>query len=574
MSVFKTACPLDCYDACSVVITNDGKLKGDKNHPFTQGFLCPFLNHYEKFKRIEKPTFNAQVIFMDEALEHLSTILKNSKKTLHYRSHGNFGKMQAITDQFFSQYGAALTEGSLCDAAGEEGIVKGRGVNFAMSEEQIAKSDTVIFWGRNPKVTNSHILPFIKGKKIIVIDPVKTNFAKSSDLYLQIRPRQDINLALLLSQMVFNEDMQDNNFLETKCANVESFKRVVNALDSKTMIEDIDVSVETLNTLLSLLKRKKVAILVGVGVQKYSIGTDVLRAIDSFAATLGLFGKDGCGVSYLGSSSEGLKNPFNIVETEKESASTADFDKYNTLFIQGANPIAQMPSSSSVKNKISKIENIIYFGIYENESSKAANLVIPAKTFLEKDDIRTSYGHNYMLKMPKINDSDIGISEYDLASFLTNEFSQGALESEEFYINYYDKQTSDSIINGREKVSYANGFRTPNGKFILLDRVEFDPLEDTGYFLITSKTSKGLNSQFEHEPKAFLPPSSNVKVGDTVLLKSKYGKAQFVADIDDGLRDDCILIHSGTPNVNYLTPNRTDNTGKNAMYQEVKVFIV
>jgi len=35
-----TACPLDCYDGCSVIY-EDGKLKGDPNHPFTKGSLCP-----------------------------------------------------------------------------------------------------------------------------------------------------------------------------------------------------------------------------------------------------------------------------------------------------------------------------------------------------------------------------------------------------------------------------------------------------------------------------------------------------------------------------------------------------
>jgi len=573
MSILKTACPLDCYDACSVIVSENGKLKGVKEHPFTQGFLCPFLNHYDKFKRIEKPTYNGLEITMDEALKKLSAILKKSDNTLHYRSHGNFGKMQAVTDQFFSQFGAALTEGSLCDAAGEEGILKGRGVNFAMSEEQIAKSETVIFWGRNPKVTNSHILPFIKGKNIVVIDPVETDFAKSADLHIQIRPREDIYLALLLSQFVFKKDMQDNNFLEDKCTNLQSFQTLVNSLDRETIIEQIDLSLETLNTLLSLVKGKKVAILVGVGVQKYSFGADVLRAIDSFAATLGLFGKEGCGVSYLGSSSEGLKNPFNVVKTEKESASTAAFEKYDTLFIQGANPLSQMPSSATVMQKLSKVESIIYFGIYENESSRAANLVIPAKTFLEKDDIRTSYGHNYMLKMPKIEDSKVGISEYDLANYLTQEFNYEELKSEEFYIDCYEKQSSDTIINDREEIAYSQGFNTDERKFLLLDKIEVTDLKDDGYFLITSKTSKGLNSQFGHETKAFFPATSKVKVGQNILLKSRYGEAEFVAEIDEGLRDDCILIYSGTPNVNFLTPDRADNTGKNAMYQELKVFI-
>jgi len=569
----KTACPLDCYDGCSVEVTDDGKLKGDKEHPFTAGFLCPFLNHYKKYGQIEKPRLNGKEISMDEALAHLGETLKNSTNMLHYRGHGNFGKMQEVTDQFFSQFGAVLTEGSLCDAAGEEGILEGRGVNYAMSEDQISKSDVVIFWGRNPKSTNSHILPFIKGKKIVVIDPIKTDFAKSADLHIQIRPRGDMYLALLLSRFVFIEDMADFNFLNDRCVDAEEFKEFVYSIRIKATMKQIDASLNEIGDLLHLIQGKKVAILVGVGVQKYSIGSTVLRTIDSFAATLGLFGKEGCGVSYLGSSQEGLSSPFKVVKSKKEKAAIANFEKYDTVFIQGSNPLSQMPSTKSVDEKLSKVKNIIYFGIYENETSAKANLVIPAKIFLEKDDIRTSYGHNYMLKMPKIEESNVGISEYDLANYLTEEFKQDSLESEKFYIKYYEDQSTDSLINGRDDIAYPDEFATDDGKFLLIDEADDDPLEDDGYFLVTAKSSKSLNSQFERETKAYFPLSAGVEVGQSVKLKSKYGEAEFEADIHDGLRDDTILIYSGTPNVNYLTPNRTDDSGTNAMYQEVKVFI-
>jgi len=573
MITYKTACPLDCYDACSVEVTEDGKLKGDKEHPFTQGFLCPFLNHYKKYERIEKPRLNGKEISIDDALAYLGETLKSSKRTLHYRGHGNFGKMQEVTEQFFSQYGAALTEGSLCDAAGEYGILVGRGTNYAMSEDQVSKSEVVIFWGRNPKSTNSHILPFIKGKKIVVIDPIKTDFAIGADLHIQVRPREDMYLALLLSRFVFIEDMVDYDFLDSRCSGIEKFKELIYSINIKDAIKQIDVSLEEIDELLHLVKDKKVAILVGVGVQKFSIGSSVLRAIDSFAATLGLFGKEGCGVSYLGSSSVGLNSPFKIIKSKKEKIAIANFDKYDTLFVQGSNPLSQMPSTKSVDAKLSKVKNIIYFGIYENETSTKANLVIPAKTFLEKDDIRTSYGHNYMLKMVKFEDSNIGISEYELANYLTKEFKQDSLESEEFYIKYYEEQSSDSKINAREEIAYADEFATDDGKFHLIDEADDDPLDENGYFLVTAKSSKSLNSQFERETKAYFPSSAGIEVGQSVRLKSKYGKAEFKADIHDGLRDDTILIYSGTPNVNYLTPDRTDDSGTNAMYQEVKIFI-
>ena len=67
-----TACPLDCYDACGVTYS-DGKLKAIKTG-HTQGFLCPHLNHYDKYKTITKPRYKGQEITLDEALVKLKEI--------------------------------------------------------------------------------------------------------------------------------------------------------------------------------------------------------------------------------------------------------------------------------------------------------------------------------------------------------------------------------------------------------------------------------------------------------------------------------------------------------------------
>src|SRR5450755_3903674 len=46
----RAVCPHDCPDTCSMVITvKDGRavqMKGDADHPFTDGFLCQKVNHY------------------------------------------------------------------------------------------------------------------------------------------------------------------------------------------------------------------------------------------------------------------------------------------------------------------------------------------------------------------------------------------------------------------------------------------------------------------------------------------------------------------------------------------------
>ncbi|MEA2099703.1 MAG: molybdopterin-dependent oxidoreductase, partial [Campylobacterota bacterium] len=430
-----TACPLDCYDACSVIYDN-GTLKGAKD-AHTQGFLCPHLNHYDTHQIITKPRYKGEEITLDEALIKLKEILKTSKKDeiLHYRGNGNFGLMQEVTDHYFSSFGASLTDGTLCDGAGEAGIIEGRGSNRNMPISEIAKSEVVIFWGRNPHTSSSHLLPLIKDKTIIVIDPIKTKIAKMADLHIQIKPHGDLKFAMLLSRFLHIENGCDDEYLQERASEFEDFYELTQTIRIKATLDEIDLSLGNFGKILAQVKGKKVAIVCGVGIQKYRDGADIMRAIDAFAVGLGLFGKEGCGVAYLGNSKEKIQSPFNT-KAKKVSKVDTKFENFKTLFVQGANPLSQMPDSLRVKESISKVENIIYFGLYENETSSVADLIIPAKSFLSKNDLRTSYSHNTMMFMDKVRDSKDGISEYDLSAYLCREFDI-EIEDEDFYIKHF-----------------------------------------------------------------------------------------------------------------------------------------
>ncbi|MCJ7765008.1 MAG: molybdopterin oxidoreductase, partial [Thiovulaceae bacterium] len=144
----KTACPLDCYDACSIDVS-EGKLKGSKGS-YTHGYLCPHLNHYDKHEQIASARYRGEEVTMKEALHLLEEKIarvSDPSQILHYRGKGNFGLMQQVSDHFFAAYGATLTEGSLCDGAGEAGILAGRGSNRLLPPEQIEKAEVVIVWG-------------------------------------------------------------------------------------------------------------------------------------------------------------------------------------------------------------------------------------------------------------------------------------------------------------------------------------------------------------------------------------------------------------------------------------------
>ncbi len=576
-----TTCPLDCFDSCSIILDENGKLKGDKKHPITKGFLCHHLNNFHKIPKINKAIFCGKEIELNEALEILYEKLKdtNPSKVLYYKGSGNLGSLQSVTRVFFAKYGATLTKGGLCEEAGIYGIEEGRGAALALSVNVVDKSEVVIVWGRNTSVTNSHMLPSLKGKQLIVIDPRETDIAKKADIHVAIEPRRDIYLAMLLSRIAYMEQMEDVDFIAKRCENFDYFLDEINAIPIVKLIQKCGVDLNTIGEILSMIKGKRVSILVGIGVQKYSHGHSVLRAIDSFAALLGLFGKEGCGVGFIDDSSYGFGKPFKRKAKKQIPMPTIDFGDYDISFIQGGNPMTQLPCTPKVKDGLKRSKFVVYFGLYSNETSKMADLIIPAKTFLEKEDVKLSYGHEYIGFMPKLQESKTGISEYELSSYLIDRFAYDGLKSQKEYID--EIISSNSVEKDGYLVSkylqnspYSTEFYTQSKKFEFFDEFD-DEFEKNGeFYLLAVKQNRSLNSQFYTDDYLRIPTSLGYKDGDSITLGNSEYKCTYEVRIDDTLRDDCLALYSGGKKSNMLTPYLCSQEGYGAIYQENMVNII
>lgn len=589
-----TACALDCYDTCKIVV-EDGvaQIKGDKNHPTGNGALCTLLNksiHEEA--RIEKPRIDGIEVSMDEVLEATAKAFGNTDVLL-WRGSGNRGVMQEITNLLMEKIGGKLTHGSLCDGAGDAGILEGRGVNKTLPLEQIAKADTVVIWGRNVTVTNAHMMPFLEGKNIVVIDPVKTAIAKKADIHMQIQPRTDYYLAIMLARFIYMEDSQDTPWLEEFASEYEDFYDFTQEHRIKPILQYIGTDLGEIGHVLNLLRDKKVVFLVGTGVQKYSTGASTLHAIDSLAALLGLFGQEGSGVHYLGNSQLGFESPFKVA-CKTVSKVVTNFSDFSTVLIQGGNPAESMPDSTRVCSELDKVENLIYFGLYENETSKRAKIVIPAKNFFEKEDVILGYGHQYVHKLNTIAQSDVGISEYAFTKAMFNLLGFEGLKEEATYIDTWLEQCEEGengyVSPAYEAVPYAEGFgEDGDDEFEFIEDYDDDfintksltkvrtskknQLTDDNLWLLTPKTNKALNTQFKRDNKVYLNPTLGYEEGSQVKLVSEYGEVVLDVVCSEDVRHNCLVVPSNTIGVNNLTPSLVSNEGENACYQEVKVSI-
>ena len=591
----KTACGLDCYDACSILVEEGEhfKIKGDKEHFSGNGALCALLNRsiFEQ-PRIEKPKIDGKEVSMKEAMQAVADAFRETKSLL-WRGSGNFAVMQEVTNLFMEKIGGSLTHGSLCDAAGDAGIRLGRGVNRMLPLEQIEKAETIVVWGRNVTVTNAHLMPYLEGKELVVIDPVKTAIAKKADFHLQIEPRTDYYVAIMLARFVFMENTDDTEWLDEFASEHEDFYDYTREHRIKAILEYMGTDLGQMGRVLEHLRDKKTVFLVGAGVQKYSTGSYTLQAIDALAATLGLFGREGCGVHYLGDSKMGFENPFAVSLPTVPKAAT-DFSDFDTVLIQGGNPAASMPNTSRVKGELEGVDKVIYFGLYENETSKMADIVIPAKNFFEKEDVRLGYGHHCVEKMNKVLENDFGISEYDFTKLLFDTFGFEGLESEETYIENWLRQCERDgeqyFSPAKEVLPYEEGFGADSDdEFEFIEDYEDDfintkrfnkirtskknKVSDDKFWLLSPKSSKSLNTQFFRDDRVQMHPETGYEQGERVRISSEYGVHEFTVVLTEDIKPNCVIITNNTIGVNYLTPSILSEEGDNACYQEVKVEI-
>ena len=241
-----------------------------------------------------------------------------------------------------------------------------------------------------------------------------------------------------------------------------------------------------------------------------------------------------------------------------------------------------------------RVENLIYFGLYENETSKRARIVIPAKSFFEKEDVRLSYGHHNVSRMNRVMEGEFGISEYDFTQEIFKKLKLDGLRDERYYIDFFLDQCVENEEGYRSPAydphPYNDGFgEACDDEFVFIDdfyddfeslkhlrkyrKLSDKKIKKAEYWLITPKAKHALNTQFKRDNRVEMHPNLGYVTNERVIISSKYGSHEFIVRTSFDLRSDCVLIAANTVGVNFLTPSIVSEEGENACYQEVKVVI-
>ncbi|PBG38046.1 formate dehydrogenase [Clostridioides difficile] len=315
-------CTLDCHDCCKFNVYTKGnnvvKIEGDKNHPYTKGFICKkWMAHLDRLNhkdRIKTPMLKVDGVWkeisFDKAIEIMVEKLTyykekyTSKSVMHYDQYGSGSVLKYIGDIFFNFYGGVSRhKGGPCWSAGMHAQKYDFGVAKSHAIEDMLNSKSIFVWGKNPAYTTIHTMQIIKkakekGIKIVVIDPIYTKTAQIADKYVQVNPGTDGALAIAMAKIIVEDKLYDEEYINSYVIGFEEYKKYLSSLELSFLIDECGVKENDIRELVDLYTNKYSSINVGYGLQKYKNGGNTIRAIDALGAITGQIGFSGGGVNY------------------------------------------------------------------------------------------------------------------------------------------------------------------------------------------------------------------------------------------------------------------------------------
>ena len=436
MRTVRATCPFDCPDACGLLVDVEDdrvqKVRGDPDHPYSQGTLCPKVNGYERSVhapgRLTTPFVRTgpkgegkfRPVSWDEAIGLVAGKLRETaaahgpESILPYSYAGTMGLVQRNAGHaFFHALGASRLDRTICSPAKGAGWKAVMGDTIAPHPDEVLQSDLAIVWGLNAVATSIHFAQRIKearrrGAEVWVVETYRTPTADLADRVFLVRPGSDGALALGMAHVLFRDGLVDRAFLVERVQGWERFRDEV--LPECTPAWAAAKTGLEASTVEEMARRYAAArapfIRLGSGLSRYGNGAMNVRCITCLPALTGAWAKPGGGL--LGSTSgsqafdasivtrEDLQpRPTRLVNMNRLGHALTELDspRVMAMVVYAANPAAVTPDQEAVLRGLAREDLFtVVHERYLTDTARYADVLLPATTALEHDDLYCSYG--------------------------------------------------------------------------------------------------------------------------------------------------------------------------------------
>ena len=308
------------------------------------------------------------------------------------------------------------------------------GSSFSTLEE----SKLIILWAHNPAETKfDNLMECLrkakkKGARILVIDPRKTPTVKALDAeWIGIRPTTDCAMMDAMSYVLWKEDLYDHFFVEERCLGFDKYFSYLNGEEDgieKTpeWAEKITgVSAACIRSLArDYARTKPAALMQGYGGQRHANGEQFTRGGIALACLTGNVGISGGWASGAGQCQivdmPAMPMPENPVKEKIPVFTWTDAileGKIKMLFSLAGNTLINQHSDINRTKKILEEESLCEFivcsDLFMTPSARFADLVLPATSLLEGDNLITPWNQGNFLGFSNQVVEPVGESRFE-----------------------------------------------------------------------------------------------------------------------------------------------------------------
>jgi anaerobic selenocysteine-containing dehydrogenase len=434
MPILKSACPLDCPDACSLEVeVQDGRvasIDGNHKNPLTQGFICGkvrnFAAHLYGEDRILRPAVRAgekgtgefEAVSWDEALGLVAAKLDSVRRRsggeailpFYYGGSNGFLTQGAADARLFHRLGASTLLRTFCAAPSGRAATGLTGKMPGVALLDYVHSRLIVLWGVNPSATGIHLVPVIqkarsRGAQAVVIDPRRIRLARSADLHLPLIPGTDLVLALAVVRWLFEQGAADHEFLGRHTTGADRLREKAAPWTFDRAAEVTGLWPGDIESFARLYADSSPAVIrCGWGAERNRNGGSAIAAILALPAVAGKFGVRGggytmsnSGVWPIDTAAASATTPPRTREVNMSLLGEALLNlkdpRIEVLFVYNSNPLATAPSQEKVRGGLRREDLFtVVFDQVLTDTALYADVVLPATTFLEHEELSRGYG--------------------------------------------------------------------------------------------------------------------------------------------------------------------------------------
>ncbi|KAA3627884.1 MAG: molybdopterin oxidoreductase family protein [Proteobacteria bacterium] len=442
-----SACPHDCPSTCALEVEliderTIGRIHGARANSYTAGVVCAKVARYAERvhhpDRLQTPLRRAgpkgsgqfEAISWDEALNEVAEALLKAE-----RQHGG----ESIWPYYYAgTMGLVQRDGinrlrhakryagqhkTICSTIARAGWTAGAGTIRGTDPREMAESDLIVIWGTNAVATQVNVMTHVArarkncGAQVIVVDPYRNATAQTADRHIAVRPGTDGALACAMMQVLFEEGFADRDYLTRYTDDPARLEAHLATRTPKWASTITGLPAREIREFARIYGRAKRSFLrIGYGFTRSRNGAANLHAVSCLPAITGTWQHRGGGALYANSALYHWDTTL-IDGTDVADPSIRQLDMtrigavltgdrrdlgdgppITAMLIQNTNPMTVAPDQNRVHQGFARED--LFVCVHEQfmtETARMADIVLPATTFLEHDDLYQAGGHTHLL---------------------------------------------------------------------------------------------------------------------------------------------------------------------------------